>query len=152
VVELLDDLFIRFDALAAAHGIEKIKTVGDAYMAVAGAPERRDDHATAAVQFASAQLLEVAAWRIANGIDLRVRIGLASGPVVGGVIGRQRLLFDLWGDTVNTASRMESSGVAGRIQVAASTRERLGDEFVLEERRIEVKGLGEMTTYLLAEG
>jgi adenylate cyclase len=151
VVTLLDDLFTRFDALAAAHGIEKIKTVGDAYMAVAGAPEPREDHASAALRFARAQLLEVAAWRIANGIDLRVRIGLASGPVVGGVIGRQRLLFDLWGATVNAASRMESSGVPGRIQLAASTRERVGEDFPLEERRIDVKGLGEMTTYLLAE-
>jgi adenylate cyclase len=151
VVTLLDDLFTRFDALAAAHGIEKIKTVGDAYMAVAGAPEPREDHASAALRFARAQLLEVAAWRIANGIDLRVRIGLASGPVVGGVIGRQRLLFDLWGATVNAASRMESSGLPGRIQLAASTRERVGDDFPLEERRIDVKGLGEMTTYLLAE-
>jgi guanylate cyclase len=150
VVALLDDLFSRFDGLAAAHGIEKIKTVGDAYMAVAGAPVPHPGHALAAVEFAMAQLHEVEAWRVANGIDLRIRVGIASGPVVGGVIGERRLLFDLWGGTVNTASRMESSGVPGRIQVAESTRELVGDRYRFEERRVDVKGLGEMTTYLLA--
>lgn len=151
VVALLDDLFTRFDALAAAHGMEKIKTVGDAYMAVAGAPLQRPDHAAAAIRFAQAQLLEVAAWRIANGLDLHVRIGIASGTTVGGVIGRQRLLFDLWGGTVNTASRMESSGVPDRIQVAPSTRDEVAERHQFEPRQVEVKGLGVMTTYLLAD-
>jgi len=151
VVALLDDLFTRFDALAEEHGLEKIKTVGDAYMAVAGAPDPRADHAAAAVAFARAMLGEVEGWRRANGLDLRVRIGIASGPTVGGVIGRQRLLFDLWGGTVNTAARMESSGVPGRIQVAASTREQLATDGRFEQRLVDVKGLGEMTTYLVAE-
>jgi adenylate cyclase len=152
VVALLDDLFTRFDTLAIDQGIEKIKTVGDAYMAVAGAPEARTDHAEAAIAFSRAVLLEVAEWRQANSLDLQVRIGLASGTVVGGVIGRRRILFDLWGDTVNTAARMESSGVAGRIHLAASTRGLLGDRFAFDVRLVDVKGLGEMTTYLLIDG
>ena len=152
VVALLDDLFTRFDTLAIDQGIEKIKTVGDAYMAVAGAPEARVDHAEAAIAFGRAVLLEVGEWRQANGLDLQVRIGLASGAVVGGVIGRRRILFDLWGDTVNTAARMESSGVAGRIHLASSTHGLLGDRFAFDERLVDVKGLGEMTTYLLIDG
>ena len=151
VVALLDDLFSRFDAVAAEHGIEKIKTVGDAYMAAAGAPEPRADHAEAAVAFGRDVLAEVAAWRKANQLDLQVRVGLASGAVVGGVIGRRRILFDLWGDTVNTAARMESSGVPGRIHLAASTRALLGDRYLFEERQVEVKGLGLLSTYLLVD-
>jgi adenylate cyclase len=149
VVALLDDLFSRFDGLALEHGVEKIKTVGDAYMAAVGAPEPRPDHAAVALGFAVAQMRAVADWRNANGIDLHVRTGLASGSVVGGVIGRRRILFDLWGDTVNTAARMESSGLPDRIHLAASTRSRLGDELEHEMRQIEVKGLGLMTTYLV---
>jgi guanylate cyclase len=151
VVTLLDDLFTRFDGIAADHGIEKIKTVGDAYMAAAGAPQSRADHASAAVGFGRALLAEVEAWRRANDLDLRVRIGIASGPVVGGVIGRRRILFDLWGDTVNTAARMESSGSPGRIHVAASTRALLDASVAVEDRQVDVKGLGLMTTYLLAD-
>jgi adenylate cyclase len=151
VVSLLDDLFTRVDAVAATHGIEKIKTVGDAYMAVAGAPEAREDHARAAIEFGGAVLAEVADWRRANDLDLEVRIGIASGPVVGGVIGRRRILFDLWGGTVNLAARMESSGLPGRIQVAESTRALVDGRYAFEERRIEVKGLGPMTTFLLVE-
>jgi adenylate cyclase len=150
VVALLDDLFSRFDSLVAEHGLEKIKTVGDAYMAAAGAPEPRIDHAPAAVAFGQAILGAVAAWRRDNQIELQARVGLASGPVVGGVIGQRRITFDLWGDTVNTAARMESSGVPGRIQLAASTRALLDDGLQVEERRIDVKGLGPMTTYLVA--
>jgi len=152
VVSFLDELFTRFDELAEDAGVEKIKTVGDAYMAVAGALEPRADHASAAIRLASGMLgaLDVACRRLEA--PLQLRIGLASGPVVGGVIGRQRILFDLWGDTVNTASRMQSSGVPGRIQVAPSTRDLLGDSCAFEEREpVEVKGLGLMTTYLLAE-
>jgi adenylate cyclase len=150
VIALLDDLFSRFDVLAAEHGVEKIKTVGDAYMAAAGAPQARADHAAAAVGFGRAILTEVDGWRKTNDLDLQVRVGLASGAVVGGVIGRRRIVFDLWGDAVNTAARMESSGVPGRIHLAASTRELLGgDEF--EERQVDVKGLGTMRTYLLTD-
>jgi len=151
VVSLLDDLFSRFDVLAAEHGIEKIKTVGDAYMAAAGAPADRPDHAIAALEFGRAVLGEVAEWRRTNHLELGVRIGMASGPVVGGVIGSQRMVFDLWGDTVNTAARMESTGVPGRIHLAASTHELLGGAVAFEERLVEVKGLGRMTTYLVVD-
>ena len=150
VVALLDDLFSRFDALAAEHGVEKIKTVGDAYMAAAGAPQARADHAEAALGFGRAVLAEVDGWRKANDLDLQVRVGLASGAVVGGVIGRRRIVFDLWGDAVNTAARMESSGVPGRIHLAASTRELLGGDG-FEEREVDIKGLGTMRTYLLTD-
>jgi len=151
VVALLDDLFSRFDTVAAEHGIEKIKTVGDAYMAAVGAPQARADHAEAALEFGRAVLAEVADWRSANDLDLQVRVGLASGGVVGGVIGRRRILFDLWGDTVNTAARMESSGLPGRIHLAASTRDLLADRYPFDERHVVVKGLGQMTTFLLAD-
>jgi guanylate cyclase len=150
VVATLDALFTRFDDLAAQHGLEKVKTIGDAYMAVAGAPVPRPDHAVAALAFARAVVTAVGDVRAARGIELQVRVGVASGPVVGGVIGRQRLLFDLWGDTVNLASRMESSGVAGRIQVAASTRALLGDAAAFEQREIDVKGLGVLEAFLVA--
>ena len=152
VVGFLDELFTRFDELAADAGVEKIKTVGDEYMAVAGAPEPRADHASAAIGFARGMLgvLDEARQRLE--VPLQVRIGLASGPLVGGVIGRQRILFDLWGDTVNIASRMQSSGVPGRIHVTQSTRSLLSDAYAFEEREpVDVKGLGPMTTYLLAE-
>ena len=151
VVSFLDDLFTRFDELAAEAGVEKIKTVGDAYMAVAGAPEPLREHAAAAIGLARGMLAALAEARGRSGVPLELRIGLASGPVVGGVIGQRRILFDLWGDTVNIASRMESSGVPSRIQVAPSTYELLRHTHSLEEREpVEVRGLGLMTTYLLA--
>jgi adenylate cyclase len=149
VVDLLDDLFTRLDEIAAVYGVEKIKTVGDAYMAVAGAPVELPDHAERAVEFARPALDAAAAWRTENGVELELRVGIASGPAVGGVIGRQRMLFDLWGSTVNTAQRMEASGVPGRIHVSQSTRELLGETVACEQRSVEVKGLGQMTTYLL---
>lgn len=155
VVEVLDHLFGRFDDLAGAAGVEKVKTIGDAYMAVAGAPEPRSDHADAALALAQAMMRasnEVMARYGAATEGLALRIGLASGSVVGGVIGQRRLLFDLWGDTVNMASRMESAGVPGRIQVAPSTWALLGDRHRFESREgVDVKGKGRMTTYLLAE-
>jgi guanylate cyclase len=150
VVGFLDGLFTRFDELAAESGVEKIKTIGDSYMAVAGAPEPMADHAAAAISLARGMLNALADARGDRPLDMR--IGLASGPVVGGVIGQRRILFDLWGDTVNIASRMESSGIPGRIQVAPSTRELLGDSYLFEEReQVEVKGLGPMSRYLLAD-
>lgn len=148
VVAFLDALFSRFDELAEAHGLEKIKTIGDAYMAVAGAPEPRSDHAAAAVTFARAMGEAVRVVSAAQGLQFQVRVGVASGPVVAGVIGQRRLLFDLWGDTVNLASRMESSGVPGRIHLSAATRELLGDTERFERREVHVKGLGPLTTYL----
>ena len=152
VVGFLDELFTQFDALAADAGVEKIKTVGDEYMAVAGAPEPRADHAAAAIGLARGMFGAFDEARRRVDAPLQLRIGLASGPVVGGIIGQQRILFDLWGDTVNIASRMQSSGVAGRVHVAQSTRTLLGDAYSFEELGpVEVKGLGSMTTYLLAQ-
>jgi guanylate cyclase len=153
VVHFLDDLFSRFDELATEAGVEKIKTIGDSYMAVAGAPEPRPDHAEAAVALARGMLGALAEMHDRAGPALDLRIGLASGSVVGGVIGQKRILFDLWGDTVNLASRMESSGVPGRIQVASSTWDLLrgSSAFSFEAREpMEVKGLGRLKTYLLS--
>jgi class 3 adenylate cyclase len=151
-VDLLDELFNRFDDLADRFGLEKIKTIGDAYMAVAGAPEPRADHALAAVELAGAMLTAVDEVRRSTGVPIAVRIGVASGPVVGGVIGRRRLLFDLWGDTVNLAARMESSGVPGRVQIAESTHAQLPPErFRFEPHEVEAKGLGRLSTYLLVD-
>ncbi|MEO8246406.1 MAG: adenylate/guanylate cyclase domain-containing protein [Chloroflexota bacterium] len=152
VIGLLDDLFTRFDAIAAARGIEKLKTMGDAYMAVAGAPLPRPDHAMATIEAARDMLAAVADWREAHGVALEIRIGLASGPAVGGVIGRQRILFDLWGETVNTAARMQSGGVASRIQVAESTMLEASGSCVFTERVIDVKGMGQVRAYLLDDG
>jgi adenylate cyclase len=150
VVSFLDELFTRFDELAATYEVEKIKTIGDSYMAVAGAPEPRADHASAAISLARGMLATLDEARRRSSLPLELRIGLASGSVVGGVIGQRRILFDLWGDTVNIASRMESSGVPGRIHVAPSTRDLLRDTWPFEEREpVEVKGVGRMTTYLL---
>jgi adenylate cyclase len=152
VVSLLDALFTRFDELATERVVEKIKTIGDAYMAVAGAPTPSDDHAEAALLFARDLLQATGEWRSSNGLSLDLRIGLASGQVVGGVIGQRRILFDLWGDTVNTASRMQTEGLPGRIQLAPMTWELLRDMHRFERRDgVVVKGLGPMTTYLLDE-
>jgi adenylate cyclase len=152
VVDVLDRLFTRFDELAAKHAVEKIKTIGDSYMAAAGVPDARPDHATAALRLAIDMLEATADLRRTEGVPVEMRIGLASGSVVAGVIGRRRILFDLWGDTVNTAARMESSGVPGRVQVTAATRALVGDGRTFEERQVDVKGLGPMTTYLLVDG
>ncbi len=149
LVERLDRVFTAFDALAQRHGLEKIKTMGDAYMAVAGAPFPRFDHALIAARMAFAMIETLRELEPA----LSLRIGLATGPVVAGVIGRTKQSYDLWGETVNLASRMESHGVPGRIQVARSTRDllALAPEIALESRGlIELKGLGPTETYLIA--
>jgi class 3 adenylate cyclase len=148
VVRLLDDLFTRFDAAANEIGVEKIKTIGDAYMAVAGAPQPSPDHADSAMRLAQRMLVETSEWCLQHQVDLELRIGLASGAVVGGVIGQRRILFDLWGDTVNIAQRMEASGIPGRIQVASSTRDRLSDDYRFESREVDVKGIGQVTAHL----
>lgn len=149
VVAALDGLFSRFDRLLAKAGMEKIKTIGDAYMAVSGAPEPRSDHAITAVGVALQMLGEAEEWRRTEAVPLEIRIGLASGSVAGGVIGEQRFLFDLWGDPVNEAARMESTGEPGRVQLAESTRRLLGEERPYVRRQVDVKGLGAMTTYLV---
>ena len=149
VIGLLEDLFTRFDGVAADCGIEKLKTMGDAYMAVAGAPLPSERHPEVAVGAARRMLAAAGEWRAAHGERLELRIGLASGPAVGGVIGRQRILFDLWGDTVNTAARMQTTGVPGRIQASESTMLRTSSLFDYEERLVDVKGLGPLRAYLL---
>ena len=152
VITVLEDLFTHFDDVAGSVGIEKLKTVGDEYMAVCGAPLPRDGHAIVTIEAAQRMLAAAARWRETNEVDLQIRIGLASGPSVGGIIGHRRILFDVWGDTVNTASRMQTTGVAGRIQVAESTMRRASDRFTFEERRLVMKGLGEVTAYLVSGG
>jgi len=150
VVEILDTLFTRFDVLARVHGLEKIKTIGDAYMVAAGVPVPRVDHAEAVADMALAMLDEIAHTTTKDRRTLGIRIGIDSGPVVAGVIGKEKFAYDVWGDTVNTASRMESSGVTGRIQVTRNTYERLVGAFRFERRgSIVVKGKGEMETYFL---
>jgi guanylate cyclase len=148
LVGMLDGLFSRFDGLAEASGTEKIKTIGDAYMAVAGAPLPQADHAQRALELARRMLGTFGEWASSAGVDLQLRVGLASGPVVGGVIGQRRILFDLWGATVNMASRMQSHGLPGRIQVSAATWEALGRPTTFVAREVEVKGLGVVTAYL----
>jgi adenylate cyclase len=149
VVSVLNEVFSRFDQLAEKHGLEKIKTIGDAYMAVAGVPMPRPDHAQAVA--AMALDMRAAITSVADG-QLQVRIGIHSGPVVAGVIGQKKFIYDLWGDTVNVASRMESHGLPGSIQVTAAAYSQLKDSFTFGERGlIHVKGRGEMVTYWLME-
>jgi adenylate cyclase len=148
VVVLLDEIFSGFDELVARYGLEKIKTIGDGYLAAAGIPMPRADHAEAAARLALAMRQAFAELRAASGLSLR--IGIDSGPVVAGVIGRTKFGYDIWGDTVNTASRMESHAAPGAIQVTERTYRRLDRLFVLERRTgVAVKGKGEMTTYVL---
>jgi class 3 adenylate cyclase len=150
VVRLLNEVFSQFDWLAELHGLEKIKTIGDAYMVVGGLPNPRTDHAVAAAEMALDMQRVIGRVDSLGGIRLNLRIGLSSGPVVAGIIGSKKFTYDLWGDTVNIASRMESQGELGFIQVSQSTCDLLRETHVLRERgRIEVKGKGEMTTYFL---
>ena len=126
-MDVLNDIFTRFDVIADARGLEKIKTIGDAYMAVAGLPVPVADHSARAAHMALDMMDAVERYNIGNDHKLKVRIGLSTGAVVAGVIGKRKFLYDVWGDTVNTASRMESHGVTGRIQMTDSTRARLAD-------------------------
>jgi adenylate cyclase len=150
LVGLLNEVFTLFDAIADRRGLEKIKTIGDAYMAAAGLPEPAPDHAERAADMALDLLVALENFNRESGNTLQVRIGLHCGPVMAGVIGTRKFIYDLWGDAVNTASRMESHGVPGRVQVSDALRQRLGDTFTFEDRGlIEVKGKGEMRTWLL---
>jgi guanylate cyclase len=150
MVDILDRLFSHFDELVERHGLEKIKTVGDCYMAAAGVPDPHADHARRAALLALDMREAVATSAVAGREGLELRIGINSGPVVAGVIGRKRFIYDLWSDAVNTASRMESHGTPGEIQITGATYELLKDEFVCRPRgTIVVKGKGEMETWYL---
>jgi len=149
VVAVLDELFSAFDDLVEVRQLEKIKTIGDAYMAVAGVPVVRPDHAEVMIELGLA-MHAAAATRTIAGHQLQLRIGIATGPVVAGIIGRRKFSYDLWGDTVNTASRMESTGLPGCIQVTPETHARCATAYPWQVRdRVEVKGKGPMQTYLL---
>jgi len=150
LVRFLNGVFTGLDALVERHGLEKIKTTGDAYMVVSGVPEPRTDHAEALAALALDMRDALAGLVDPKGRPVPVRIGIASGPVVAGVVGARKFFYDVWGDAVNTAARMEQTGEPGRIQVAPETRARLEHRFVLEPRgEIEVRGKGAMRTWFL---
>jgi adenylate cyclase len=150
LVAFLDDLYTSLDALVTRHGLEKVKTSGDAYMVVSGVPQPRPDHLEALADLALDIADAVAGLTDSRGRVVPLRIGMASGPVVAGVVGSQRFFYDVWGDAVNVASRMESTVAVGRIQVPQPVYQRLRDQFVFEERGdVEVKGKGVMHTWYL---
>ena len=152
VVDVLDEIFSSFDELTRRYGGEKIKTIGDAYMVALGVPEPRADHAQAAGDLAldMRETFERLCKQLA--LPLGLRIGIDSGPAIGGVIGRHKFSYDLWGHTINTASRMEMHGLRGEIQVTQATYERLKEDFILERRGpIHVKGQGRRPAYLLRQ-
>ncbi|MFT0170337.1 adenylate/guanylate cyclase domain-containing protein [Paraburkholderia mimosarum] len=150
LVEMLSDIFTAFDTIAEHRGLEKIKTIGDAYMAAAGLPVPVDDHAARAAHMALDMIDAISHFNVLRDCKLELRIGINSGEVVAGVIGKHKFNYDLWGIAVNLASRMESQGVAGRVQVTEATRRRLVGAFVFEERgTIATKGMGELRTWFL---
>ncbi len=150
LVRFLDRLYTTFDRLVDRHGLEKIKTTGDSYMVVSGVPSPREDHVEAIAALALDMSRAVADLRDPRGNPVPLRMGIANGPVVAGVVGARKFFYDVWGDAVNVASRMESTDVEGRIQVPQSVFERLRHEFVLEERgEVDIKGKGVMRTWYL---
>lgn len=152
IVKLLNLLFSRFDALLDHYNVEKIKTIGDSYMLAAGIPKPSKDHALQAAEFTFAMQNEIRQFAASTGYPISMRVGIHCGPVVAGVIGTRKFVYDLWGDTVNIASRMESHGEPGKIHCSESVYEQLGHIYQFEERgTIEVKGKGKMKTYFLID-
>ena len=150
LVFLLNDLFKRFDIRALSLGLEKIKTIGDAYMVVGGLPTVDDTHAIRVTKMALGMYEDLAEFNAQHGVRFDMRIGINSGPVVAGVIGHSKFSYDLWGNAVNTASRMESTSVPGKIQVSPSTFEQIKDHFDVQEHQlVECKGLGQIMTYFV---
>ena len=150
LVGMLNEIFSQFDGLCDRHGVEKIKTIGDAYMVAAGLPIPRADHAAAIAEMALDMRSAAKGFRERHDIDIRLRIGINTGPAVAGTIGKSKFIYDLWGDAVNIASRMESHGIPDKIQVTETTYAYLKETYRLEERGwVTVKGKGEMRTYFL---
>ena len=152
MINLLNEVFSYFDSLVEKYDVEKIRTIGDSYMVAAGVPRPCPDHAHVLARMA----LDIQAYLRSNPIcvdkHIDFRVGINSGPVVAGVIGRKKFIYDLWGDAVNTASRMESHGAPGQIQITRETYELIKDEFVCERRgKVMVKGKGEMETWYLVK-
>jgi len=150
LVKKLNQIFLAFDNLTEKYGLEKIKTIGDAYMLVGGVPTERADHVEAVALMGIEMLQEIQRLNKENNNEFQIRVGIHTGPVVAGVIGKNKFIYDLWGDTVNTASRMESQGLANHVQVSESTYQRIKDKFIFEPRGdLNIKGKGKMATYLL---
>ncbi|MFM7002179.1 MAG: adenylate/guanylate cyclase domain-containing protein [Limnohabitans sp.] len=150
LVNMLDEIFSAFDAIAGHAGVEKIKTIGDCYMLVGGVPEPLADHAVVVVRVAFLMLSAIEDFNQKHGTRLQIRVGINSGPVVAGVIGMHKFTYDLWGNTVNIASRMESTGMTGRVHVSPSTAQQIAPFFVLQSRGpVTVKGIGDVQTFFV---
>jgi class 3 adenylate cyclase len=151
-VRFLNSVFSAFDALSTEFGAEKIKTIGDAYMAAFGLPDPRPDHAEAAVLQARAMLKEIDRFRTPDGVQMKLRVGIHTGPAVAGIIGQRKFSFDVWGTTVNIASRMESLGEPGRVHVSEAVARMLEGRFPFVDRGlIDVKGAGPMRTFFVGD-
>ena len=150
LVSMLNDIMSAFDLIANQEGVEKIKTIGDCYMLASGIPLARPDHAQAVVRTALAMLAALESFNQQQGAQLQIRVGIHSGPVVAGVIGVHKYTYDLWGGTVNIASRMESTGLPGHIHVSTATAQLIRDDYTLESRGpVSIKGIGEVETFLI---